>query len=595
MEERPPEVLWSWRACTRERIQDLFDFCLVTTKSGGRERDPSEDARVTEQVMAAVGLGPHASNRRPVLSDDFFKGPGGEAGPSTDRALGEDQGGPLMQLPYPFTTKGSAQVSSDDEKVPFPPSVPSDEKTSDEKETSGGTTTNEDDDDEMDADEEDAEEERLAAGASEEPSSGRASGSMSSLGHPVSSRYPFQMRRPTRGTSMNSSSSPASRATPRSLQSRISGTTQSTGNRESTDSHSPRSHYTSSDAASAASPSSVMSGAIPMPPRHPNRSRAGTVPIASAPSTPSPVHFPKSRRNRTRADSGITQTFGAPQPGLDLDGEDDDGTDEPEGGDVVGLLSPQSSGLSPRSSFIHRSRTSTASSSHHSGSRSNSHSGSSSGGGRSRVESVRSRAQSFIAAASRSSLELVRPRSHSMVRLEEDYSSGHSRSGSGSGSGENWTFGHPAAWMRGTGNDRRDPPSPVQEEFRRDVQERTRSPPSPVQERRESESREDDAPREQEEYESMAIPVVVRASQSDLSLPVTEAPTVHQEDMPAFGRRFDDDDAYMSSHPDISTAAASFVTAAATIEGATTTDDSVRTVPSYPHMMERQGHGWGPA
>ncbi|KAF8996091.1 hypothetical protein BDZ89DRAFT_815077 [Hymenopellis radicata] len=350
MDERPPELLWSWRECTHERIQDLFDFCLVTTKSGGRERDPSEDARVTEQVMAAVGLGPHAS-RRPVLSDDFFKGPGGEAGPSTDRALGEDQGGPLMQLPYPFAIQGSAQVSSDDEKVPFPPSVPSDEKTSDEKETSGGTTTNEDDDEEMDADEEDAEEERLAAGASEEPSSGRASGSMSSLGHPVSSRYPFKMRRPTRGTSMNSSSSPASRTTPqsntRSLQSRISATTQSTGNRESTDSHSPRSHYTSSDAASAASPSSVMSGAIPMPPRHPNRSRAGTVPIASAPSTPSPVHFPKSRRSRTRADSGITQTFGAPQPGLDLEGEDDDRPDEPEV-ETCSVCSPRSPPASVR-------------------------------------------------------------------------------------------------------------------------------------------------------------------------------------------------------------------------------------------------------
>ena len=50
---------------------------------------------------------------------------------------------------------------------------------------------------------------------SQEPSSGRASGSISSLGHPVSSRYPFQFWWPSRGTSasMSSTATPHSHST----------------------------------------------------------------------------------------------------------------------------------------------------------------------------------------------------------------------------------------------------------------------------------------------------------------------------------------------------------------------------------------------
>ncbi|KIY67542.1 hypothetical protein CYLTODRAFT_422421 [Cylindrobasidium torrendii FP15055 ss-10] len=639
------ELLWNWRECTKERIQELFDFCLITTKYGLTRASEagSEDQRIAEQVMAAVGLGPHAhltqAAKRSVLADDFFRRPPSEEpGPSRDAHIGPQKGAPISALPYPFVTKGTAQVSSDEERVPFPPSpsLPEEEKTSDEK-----ATTNTDDDD-LDEDDEDAEEERMAATTSPEPSSGHASGSMSSLGAPVNSRYPFQFRRPTRGTSGASSSSPGSHMTPhssngRSLQSRISQATSAT-NRESTDSHSPRSHYTTSESASV-SPSSV--GGIPMPPRHPNRPRAGTVPHSPAPSTPSPVpvNFPRGgnarrhARDRTRTDSGLPRNATQLPIGLEVDDSGDFESEE-GGGDDIGLLSartsPRSSGLSPRPSFVHRSRTTTGSSSSPHGSRSNSQSGSSSSGARSRVESARQRAQSFVASASRSSLELVRPRSRSMVRLEDEHhSSGHSRSGSGSGSGENWTFGHPAAWMRGS-TDRRDQPSPVQEEARRrgppsPVQEETRwrGQPSPVQERRESELREEAAEEEEEEMSDYGddddeeemdmttqIPAVVRASDSDTSLAastVASRRTAHpDEDVPPVPQVFtpqrQPSDGSFSTHPDISTANPSFITAAPTVEGETNTDDSVRTVPSYMPMDAHfragphhpGGPSWGP-
>jgi hypothetical protein len=115
----------------------------------------------------------------------------------------------------------------------------------------------------------------------EEASDRRTSGSMSSLGHPIPSRYPFQYRRPRGGSSLSSQS--RSHVTPQSYNSRStpSRSTQSTGNAETSDS--PWS-------ADNSSPRSHDSAGIPMPPRHPNvqqrRGRAGTVPALLASPTP---------------------------------------------------------------------------------------------------------------------------------------------------------------------------------------------------------------------------------------------------------------------------------------------------------------------
>ncbi|KAK0441260.1 uncharacterized protein EV420DRAFT_1580522 [Desarmillaria tabescens] len=600
---------WSWRECTKTRIQEAYDFCLTTTRPASSSRkkelgDTPEPLEGMEQIMAAVGLGSTAPpTRRGVLTDDFFKGPKGEPSPEI---VGEPEastsgggGGPLRELPYPFTTK-TAQVSSDDEKVPFPPSpsLPSEEKVTTEKDTA------DDDDDEEGEEEEDIAQAELGIiGSSDRRSSGRASGSMSSLGHPVSSRYPFQFRKPatTRGTSLSSGTPP------RSVHSHIS---QSTGNVESSsDSHSPRSHYsTSSDAASPRS----LAIPMPMPPRHPNRSRAGTVPSSSSgPSSPSsPVSFPRSGRSRAR--TRTSSSIGEPQPvpsSSDLEGGDDDeGIEEgdtldqslpevaAESEDVVGLLTLEPSGSnSPRIPLRPSSHRSTSTS------RSNSQSGASSSS-RSRAGSlsaVRSRTQSLIHSISVTSLELVqgamRSRADSsMARLEEDPSPtpGHSRSGSstdpsGSGSGgENWTFGHPMAWQRQEMREHRQQQHEEAEEYEYEEGPYVRGQqPSPVIERdSESESSHDDP---------VPVPIVMHESRSELSVG-TEQPYMSATSLsppsvftPRPRERESEGALTLSSHPDISTAAASFVTAPATIEGSTTTEESIRSVSTIHHMVDR--------
>ncbi|KAK0200175.1 hypothetical protein DFS33DRAFT_1266738 [Desarmillaria ectypa] len=598
---------WSWRECTKTRIQEAYDFCLTRTRPRKKELgDTPEPFEGMDQIMAAVGLGSSTvpPTRRGVLTDDFFRGPKGEPSPEL---VGEPStsGGPLRELPYPFTTK-AAQVSSDDEKVPFPPSpsLPSEEKVTTEKETSGTSD---------DADEEEEEEDvghaELGVVGCDRRSSGRASGSMSSLGHPVSSRYPFQFRKPTRGTSLSSASHgspPHSHA--QSVQSHIS---QSTSNVESSDSHSPRSHYsTSSD---AASPRSLQTGAIPMPPRHPNRSRAGTSTSSSVPSSPnSPISFPRSGHPRTRTGTGssLAPSFGEPQPAIsssDLEGDDEgieqgDTLDQPEAAaeseDIVGLLTLEPSGSSPRMPFIPlRPRPSTPShrTSSRSGSisRSNSQSGSSSSRS---LSAVRSRAQSLMHNISATSLELVqRARADSsMARLEEDPGSvTHSRSGSstdpsGSG-GENWTFGHPMAWQRQEMRERRAQQQQQEIEVYEEAPPREYlrgQQPSPVIERdSESESSHEDPGRN--------VPI---ESRSELSVgrTSTEQPYMSASSLSppsVFTPRPRESEGALStsSRPDISTAAASFVTAPATIEGSTT-EDSIRTVSTIGaihHMVDR--------
>ncbi|KAG7441688.1 uncharacterized protein BT62DRAFT_955500 [Guyanagaster necrorhizus] len=646
---------WTWRECTKTRIQEAYDFCLTTTPPRQKElADTPEPFEGMDQIMAAAGLGGTVpQSRRGVLTDDFFRGPKGEPSPEI---VGEPStsGGPLRELPYPFTMK-AAQVSSDDEKVPFPPSpsLPSEEKLTTEKETSA-TGGDDDADEEGEEEEEEEEEEEADIGhrelgvvGSDKRSSGRGSGSMSSLGHPVSSRYPFQFRRPARGTSLSSGShgTPPQSTTNSNAHSIHSRLSQSTGNVESSDSHSPRSHYsTSSD---AASPRSLQgSSVIPMPPRHPNRSRAGTVPSSPVPSSPSsPISFPRSGRPRarTRTSSSVAPSFGEPQPPVisnysDLEGGDDsrieegDALDQPEpelpeaaeSEDVVGLLTLEPSGSSsPRMSFIPlRARPSTPShrNSSRSGSisRSNSQSGSSSSRSRAgSLSAVRSRTQSLIHNISVTSLELVqgamRSRADSsMARLEEDPagSATHSRSGSstdptsgtGSGSGgENWTFGHPMAWQRQEMRERR---AYQQQQQQQEAEEFEEGPsheyvrgqqPSPVIERDSESESSHEGP-----GSGSSVPIVMHESRSELSVgrTSTEQPYMSASSLSppsVFRPRPRDSEGALSmsmtssSHPDISTAAASFVTAPATIEGSTT-EDSIRTVSTVGaihHMVDR--------
>ncbi|KAG6848535.1 hypothetical protein H0H93_016245 [Arthromyces matolae] len=656
---------WSWRECTRMRIQDAYDFCLTVrpTLRWNDKKDHADGTQVNtdgideeisdgmEQVLAAIGfpsLPPPA--RRPVLSGDLFEGPHDEHPadlsdiiPKVAKRSSKDKiAGPSLSFPYPFTAAG-ARVSSTD-KVPFPPSpVPSGSKKATTRSSGTGTGTGtgtgsgsgtgsseeEDEDDEEeeeDEDEEDEDDDEDDDGASEEPSTGRASGSMSSLGHPVSSRYPFSFRRPGHGRGNSVSSGAASHQTPvshtRSVQSGVSHATQSTGNRESSDSHSPRSQHSTSDAGMSMSGSS----GIPMPPRHPQqgqrrgRQRAGTVPVVTT--TSSPVVFPTTSRPKAhvRTDSDLLGPGVGSDEGhslLDEDVGSEESHEAAERDDLVGLLSSPSAATSRtslrnRGSIIsqHRSR---------SNSRTNSHTSSSS---RSRPTSiaisVRSRAQSLmqnIGAASHSSLELVqtamRSRANSsMARLEEDSFSSdgrtHSRSGSGSVSAnENYTFGQPMRMNFPLHNQERveeepgtpepesqphTPPLPLQHSlsnlsFTGPPPQRF-PPPSPVQSRRSRPSSTDPT-----EATATERAVSISGTEGDFLTPGPSSPVeIPIRDIASVT------ESATSSHPDISTAPQSFVTAPGTVES--TTESSGRTIASwgdFSHMVDRPDATWRPA
>ncbi|KAG1717722.1 uncharacterized protein EDB91DRAFT_1189462, partial [Suillus paluster] len=492
-------LLWSWRICTRLRIQEAYDFCLTVKPparwSGtAKKEDPgllgveTSPPFEVEQVLAAVGFpsAPPPARRGRNLGRRQRPPPElSEIIPKVVKRSSKDKemtgpSAPLLKLPYPFAAY-SAQVSSKDQ-IPFPPSPGSRKEKRRSPITSGSEHPGQDDEEDEDTDDDDDDDEEAGEVEIEVEENSeaqpRTSGSMSSLGQPVMSRYPFQLRRPARGGSV--SSAPGTHSTPRthastntrSTESRASHSTQSTGNRD-TSSESPNSHEGMS------SPGSGYGSPIPMPPRHPQPGRGR----ALLSSSPSPIVYTgRGASTRIRVDSGQTETFSGggyesflseevdDEAGVegeeedeDEDNEDDD--EEPqmmeqpvpegpheaaEGEDSVGLLSvgPRS----PKSSMVSSRRHSGRSQSGRS--RSDSRSGSLSGSSRSRAGSaVRSRAQSLIqsiGAASRSSLDLVqtmRSRANSsMARLEEDMvSSSDSRSRSGSegvhSSNENYTFG----------------------------------------------------------------------------------------------------------------------------------------------------------
>ncbi|TFK51230.1 hypothetical protein OE88DRAFT_1735165 [Heliocybe sulcata] len=527
---------WSWRECTRLRVQEAWEFCL-RTRPPPRRNAPGEKKEISEvtvpgesvrydgmeQVMAAIGLptgGGQYPPKRPALQE-LFSSPSEvtekvpeeieevavdvpESEPSA--SVGKGKGRAIYPVdedrlsPYPFSGS-KAQISSTSvpHDIPFPPSPVPPEPDVEEQERAEEEEEEEQDVDEEEEEEEEGEEED-ALESSEQASSPRpprSSASMSSLGRPIASRYPFQYRRPTRGHSVSTGSymSPGSRSshtgsTPsngNSGNSRNSHTTQSTGNRSSTDNNSPRSYVGSS-------PSEI--GVIPRPPRNPaaGRRRAGTVPSVPS-SSPSPVIFsnPPGRRYRTESDeTAASPPFvrevprpmsedyesvsedDSPDSGMMEQPEAESSQEAAEIGDNVALLTSDAGpSLSPRESLAHIRRHGSGVSlpRRRTGSRSAS-------GSRSRTNSshasARSRAQSLIqsiSAASRSSLSVMstglRGRTSSMARLEDSpLSSDRSRSGSDpirsdqsvlSGSGgsdvlshqENHTFGHPGRWREG--------------------------------------------------------------------------------------------------------------------------------------------------
>ncbi|KAF8907061.1 hypothetical protein CPB84DRAFT_1744844 [Gymnopilus junonius] len=343
-----------------------------------QQAQPEESFEGIERVLAAVGFpGPASPSRRGVLSKDLFDAPaiaieadkdrpkiaplefgqpvaststnlfGGLEAPKTAKRNSKDrisglQDGPLLNLPYPFSRPGAGQVSSKD-SVPFPPPVAEGKKTRSKKSTSksgsgsgsteeesgngsGGTEEEEEEEEEEDDDDDDDDDEE-DFGDSEIQSSERASGSMSSLGQPISpSRYPFGMRRPVgtpgqgHGRSMSGVSSglssggagtgSQSHGHSHSMSSQggaLSVVTHSTGNAETTDSEFGLigSNHNGNGNGSG----------IPMPPRHPHisqgqgRGRSSTVVSTSSGSSSAaaalaaPVAFP-SLQQRGRVESG---------------------------------------------------------------------------------------------------------------------------------------------------------------------------------------------------------------------------------------------------------------------------------------------------
>ncbi|KAJ7328903.1 hypothetical protein DFH08DRAFT_1023468 [Mycena albidolilacea] len=365
---------WRWREETAGRVRGAWKFCLsghpgahahAKRKTTDAEADMSELLAGTtpaptpgfegmEQVIAAIGF-PSAPPpaRRGVLSGELFEEP--EEGVKAVRR--EREKAPPGGVGYPFAGPGAQMSSRDRVMVPFPPSPGPPEAQGD---------TNEEDLEEDEDEEEEEEEEGEELFGSEEPSSGRASGSMSSLGQPVTSRYPFQFRRPARGASASSHATHSTNANTRSTNTRGSINT-----RGSTGAHSRLSQSTGNveSSSSGQSPSSARTASSLMDsPAHNTRSRAaGAVPVpagsasASSLSIPLPVDFPRAAV-RERMDSRVTSAFGAgPQPRAPLaehellpQGHGGEAALESEGShehagereDRVGLLSPRASNVS---------------------------------------------------------------------------------------------------------------------------------------------------------------------------------------------------------------------------------------------------------
>src|SRR6266478_2038102 len=463
---------WSWKECTLLRVYEAYEFCLTlrAPRSEKSAERPSEGGfEGIEKVFAAVGLGGAADTqpaRRGKLSRDLFESPNGATSRKSSAANGNghgqegltpppdavvheksvaegDKNAPLKDLPYPFPGFGPRD-SSEQEQIPFPPSpaVPEDsaeghgdDEEEEVVEVEGDIVV------EVEEEGEEEEEGDLNPRSSEEPSSfsGRASNSLSSLGQPVPSRYPFAFRHPARGGSMSSTGSPPfafSRATAtpqsKSTSTRESHETRSTGNVESgTASSSP----SAGSPVSAVSPTSSAPGpqdvrGMPMHPRHPaagagGRQRPSTAPNPASPTPAGGLTATRPRQTLEGHRRQLRQSVGS-EPLPESDREDDrasrSGQPSPDGSlearereDSVGLLSAPSSQPSPRASLL-GSRNGSATSltriggAFRSRSRSrNESSGSGSGSGGS------SRHNSHVSVSS-APLALGRARAHSLIQ-----------------------------------------------------------------------------------------------------------------------------------------------------------------------------------
>ncbi|EJD38358.1 hypothetical protein AURDEDRAFT_187758 [Auricularia subglabra TFB-10046 SS5] len=466
-EEEADAIPWTWRECTRLRVQDAHDFCMTTRPSHVKQAKRPEDEEPfegLERVLAAVGFPQQPPPaRRPVLAQDLFSLPPGPVAElssiippvDVDRqgSSEENTHGPLKTLPYPFS-QYPATSSSAGPSVPFPTPKPA-------QPPAVETTTEENGTEDVDDDEEGEEEGEELADLEEEDYEGeerspaeRTSGSMSSLGQPLPlghARYPFAFGRPSRSAS--------------------GGTRTNTGTTRSRPSHSENSHtgsgsHSSQRVSSAGSPrsndlssstnsrGSRGSRGIPMPPRHPNpRARAR----ASSQVLPEDLD-PTRLRTISAAPSVASAGGGEPSPervyeaseiDLTMDVSEDQHVPEHDTDDVQ-LLSPGETPLRTRRSTVSsRSR----------GSRTNSHSSGVSASLGSIASEVRSRTRSLVQSArSMSELgELVRgaARSRSQSRTGSGYArsspavSASSRSGgssSGVGQGPEHTFGVPIRW-----------------------------------------------------------------------------------------------------------------------------------------------------
>ncbi|KAF7329102.1 OPT oligopeptide transporter [Mycena kentingensis (nom. inval.)] len=478
---------WKWREATFLRVQTAFEFCLTLKPRWSRSEKAPEDT--TEPISPSFPFTPPPA-RGIVLSGTFGDMiPKIVKRPSKD--VQDDAQGPLTRLPYPFAGP-SAQRSSQD-MVPFPPSPrPSAEQ----------RTTRDSPDGQEEVEDDAYQSTGTGTGSSDDPAV-RTSASMSSLGQPIVSRYPFRFRSSTHGSSQSNTHSHSQSA--------------SSGPRRSVLSHSSGSY--------SASPSSFIGPdpfGLPLPPRHPQapvrgRSRAGTVPMPSVATSgsgsgsgssigmppPTPLDFPRRPRASTvsRATSSGSgsdlqprSSSPQPQPGLNPNESYGDaesvsaGSHEHDGEreDQLGLLMGNSASSSPRtslgalrqrasnlslSSWVQQRRMTRYSGSNSgsgsgSHSRAQSHSGSASSSGRSRAGSlsvVRSRAQSLLqnlggapsfdsaamrlrASSSVGRLEDISDSEHARARVASSANT-HSRSGSGSdgllSDVENNTFGHP--------------------------------------------------------------------------------------------------------------------------------------------------------
>ena len=459
---------WSWKECSLLRVYEAYEFCLTlraprSEKSAERPEGGGFDG--IEKVFAAVGLGGAAQPppaRRGMLSQDLFESPTGAPSGKSSAANGHgrgqevitpppealvhekamvegDQSAPLKDLPYPFPGFGPRD-SGEQEQIPFPPSPAALD------ESAVGHEEEEDDEDiegdivvQVD-DEEEEEEEEIHPRSSEEPSSfsGRASNSLSSLGQPIVSRYPFAFRHPARGGSMSSTGSPPfafSRATAtpksKSTSTRESHETRSTGNAESSSASSSPSVGSPvspvSPTSSVPSPQDVHG--MPMPPRHPaagagGRQRPATAPSPTSPTPSGGLTASRARQTFEQHRRQLRESIGSEvlqESDRESDRASRSGQPSPDGSlearereDSVGLLSPPSSQPSPRASLLGSRNGSATSLARISGafrprSRSrNTSSGSGSG-------SASSRHNSHVSVSS-ASLALGRARAHSLIQ-----------------------------------------------------------------------------------------------------------------------------------------------------------------------------------